>query len=118
VGHVVFGHDDASRRIFVEAMDDARSELTANAFEVLTVEEQGVHQSPARVSCRRMDDEARSLVQDNDIGIFIEDGKRNGFGLARNGFRRWDLAPNNVAVPGDIPGLFGKAIDRDVPCPD
>ena len=54
VGLVVLGHHHDARRALVEAMDDARPHLAADAAQVLDVVEQGVDERAAR-DCRPRD---------------------------------------------------------------
>ena len=61
---------------------------------------------------------AGRLVQDYQISIFINDGKGDRLGLARDGLRWRDVSPDDVSASGDVTGLLGQAVDRDVAGPN
>ena len=81
VGEVVLGDDDQAGRVFVQAMDDAGALDAADAGQVAAVGEQGVDQR-ARLGPRRgVDDQALGLVDDDEVGVLVDDVERDGFGL-------------------------------------
>jgi hypothetical protein len=53
--------------------------------------QQGIDQGAVRVAGRRVDDEAGRFVQDNEVGVFIEDGERNGLRLRPGGLGGRDV---------------------------
>ena len=118
VGHVIFRHNHHSGSVLVKAVDNARTKLTTNAFQITAMVEQAIDKGPGSVSCRRVNHKAGRLVQHNDIGVFMEDGKWNWFGFAGDRLRRRDFRPDSVVAPDDISGLFGQAIDSNVACPN
>ena len=74
---VVLGRDHDARRVLVEAVDDARTDLTVDAGEILAVIEQCIDERP-RVDARcRMHDHAARLVDDDDVAVLVEDGERD-----------------------------------------
>ena len=75
-----------ARGILVEAVDDPRPALAADAGEaVAAMGEQGVHQRALVVAGRGMDDEPRRLVEHDEVGILVEDGERDVLRLRGGG---------------------------------
>ena len=68
-------------------MDDAGAQLAADAAQVVDVVEQGVDQRAVGVARGRVDDHARRLVDDDDVGVLVDDVERQGLRL-RRGRRR------------------------------
>ena len=85
---VVLGHDHQAGGALVEAMDDAGAQLAADAAQVVDVVEQGVDQRAVGVAGGRMDDHARGLVDDHDVGVLVDDVERQRLRLRRGGRRR------------------------------
>ena len=83
VGHVVLGHHHHTRRIFVQPVDDARPQNTADSAQVSAVVEEGVHERSCRVARCGMDDHSSGFVYHNDGGVLEEDTEREGLGLHR-----------------------------------
>jgi hypothetical protein len=80
VGEVVLRDDHDARRAAVEAVDDPRAQLAPDAGEVAAAVEQRVHERAARVARRRVDDEARGLVDDDHVRVLEEHGERDRLG--------------------------------------
>ena len=64
--------DEQARRVAVEAVDDARPLRVAAGGAVL---QQAVHERPARVAGRRVDDDARRLVDDEQVLVLPGDAQ-------------------------------------------
>ena len=118
VGHVVFGHNQTSRCVLVKAMHNARPQFATNAFEVPAMVKQGVHQCSALVARCWMNDKARRLVYNDDMGILKKDGKGNRFGFAGNRPWWWHNRPDHVPFSGDITRLCRETIYRYMSRPD
>ena len=91
VGGIGLGDDEKAGGILVDAVDDAGAEASADAGEGLAaVVEEGVYQRSRRGARRRMHDEPGGLVDDDDIGILVDDfkGDRFGGGVDRCGRRQ------------------------------
>lgn len=82
------------------------------------MEEQGIDKGSRLVSWSRMNHEAGGFVQDENVGVFIEDRQGNRFRLTGDGLWGWDFRPDNVSTFGDIPGFLRQAIDRNVARPN
>jgi hypothetical protein len=117
-------HDAA--RALVQAVHDARAHVLGRigvAREVLATKEaqrqQTVHQGPPRVPARRVNDETRRLVDDDDVLVRVDDVEADvGFRL-RLGGRRW-LGPHDHALaPVQRGARFARhAVDRHAPASD
>jgi len=93
VDRVLLGNDHRAGCVLIEPVDDPGTLDAADTGEVLTVVEQCVDQGSGGVSCRGMNDQPGRLVEDEQVGILVEDLKwyllRDEFGWA--GFRNLDL---------------------------
>ena len=81
VGGVVLRHDHAAAGVLVQAVDDARPHLPADAAEVGDVVEQRVDQRAVGISLRRMNDKPGRLVQHYHVRILIQYRQGNVLGL-------------------------------------
>ena len=86
-GSGVLGHHQGAGGVLVEPVDDPRPELGADAAEVRAVIEQAVDERPGVMARGRMHDQPRRLVDHQDVGVFVQDVERNGFGLKPAGLR-------------------------------
>ena len=82
---VVLGHQQQARRVLVDAVDDARADLAADAREVVQPRQQRVDQRARLVARRGMDDHARGLEHHRHVVVLIEDVQRDVLGLRRGG---------------------------------
>jgi hypothetical protein len=120
VGAVVFGDEDEAAGLFVEAMDDARAEVSAYAGELVEVEEEGVDEGALGAgfvsgSGAGVDHHACRLVDDGEVFVFVEDVERDVFG---GGVERWGLGGafdlDGFAAVELLLGLGGMAVDADL----
>ena len=70
---IVFSRNQQSAGIFIDAMNDPRTQRTVDSGEVFAMIEQAFHQGRIFGSGSRMNDHAFWFVNDNDIWIFIHD---------------------------------------------
>ena len=93
-------------------MDDARPSFAADAAQVVDVVQQCVDESAARVPGRGMDDHSCRLVDDDDIGILIQDGQRQRFSLRCRFDRFRDVDGDRMACFHRLirlcPGIAGR----------
>ena len=87
---VVFRHDHQSGRSPIQPMDDTRPLLAADAAQIVDVVEQRVHERPARMTGRGMNDHAGGLVHHDEIVVLIQDRQRKRFGLRLRFDRFWN----------------------------
>ena len=80
LGDVGPGDHQEPTRVAIQAMDDPRPLLTADAAEIGDVMEKGIHQGSARVARRRMDNHTGRLVDDDEVLVLIENRQRQCFG--------------------------------------
>ena len=74
MGRIVLGHDHDARRLLVEPVHDARSAHAADPREaVAAMGEQCIDQRVVGIAGCRMHHETGRLVQDQQVGVFIED---------------------------------------------
>ena len=87
VGAQVAGDDKQAAGVFVEAVHDAATRQLCCFGEVV---QQGVQQGAVRIARRRMDDQSGRFVDDDDVGVGMNDVERNilrrgdGFGIHGN----------------------------------
>ncbi len=81
MGHVIFGNHQGARSIFVQSVDDAGPQFTANSPQIRAVIKQAIDQRTAVVSRRRMHHQPRLLVDHNNVIVFIQNIEGNGFSL-------------------------------------
>ncbi len=112
---IVLRDDHATRRVFVEAVNDAGTKLPSHASQIRDPVKQRVDQRSIRVTCSGMYDHARCLIQDEEICVLIQhrEGQilRDGFSGRRRG------KCERYALPSPKPrGRFtGTSVDGDVP---
>ena len=94
----------------IEPVHDARAQLAADAAEIIDMVQQRVHQRAAVVSSGRMDHHSRWLVEDYDVGIFVEDGEGQILGDRNAGDRRWQR--NREPLPGPHVRARSQSADR------
>ena len=106
--------DEQARRVAVEPVDDSRPLRLLAARD--RVAEQPVDERPARVAGRRMHDDARRLVDDEQVLVLVGDAQVELLGLeARRAPLRQlevELAPR---PPAGGSSICGCAVDEDAP---
>jgi hypothetical protein len=80
VGQISLGHDHEARGITVQAMDDAGPSL-GTARQGSTPRHQCVDQRVIPMPRRRVNDQARRLVNDGEVLVLVDHGERDGAGL-------------------------------------
>src|SRR5436190_19540775 len=70
VRRIVLGHDKASARFLVEAMDDARAFPPADAREISAMGQERVDQGVLLMARSRMHHQTSRLVQDEKVVVF------------------------------------------------
>lgn len=94
VRHVGLRYDQQSRRVLVDAVDDARTRNAADPGKRTTaMVKKRVDQSAIPVPCSWMDDQSRRLVHDKEMRVLEDDRDRDVLRLVVG--RRWlgDLEP-------------------------
>lgn len=99
VRDVVFGDKEEPGGIFVQPVDDAWSDMSADPGEILTMVEKSVNKGAAIVPCSRMYDEARRLVEDQEVTILVHNVEGEGRGLQRKGTRCGNMHQDLVSGP-------------------
>ena len=89
---VVFGNHQGARGVFVQPVDNARPQATADAPQIRAVIKQAIDQCSTVMPRGRMHHQPGLLVDHHDKIVFIQNikGNRLGFELYRN--RRRDDA--------------------------
>ena len=110
VGPVRLRHDHDARGVLVEPMDNARPLFATDARQVVPrMGQQRIDQRAVQIARRRMHDEARGLVQHDQVGILEQDGQGNVLRLRRGGRRRRDVQ----AVERAGAHRFGRVLDQE-----
>jgi hypothetical protein len=82
MGAIGFRHDQQARRILVDAVDDAGAFFATDARErVAAMMQQRIDQRAGGRAGGGVDDHACGFVDDDQIGILVEDRQGDGFGL-------------------------------------
>src|SRR5689334_3810736 len=69
-----FGYDQQARRVLVDAVDDAWACHSADPGQpTLTMMKQRIDQGSVQIARGRMDHQAGGLVDDDQVGIFMDD---------------------------------------------
>ncbi len=102
---VVLGDDHQARCIAIQPVNDARPALAADAGKTLTaMGDEGVDQRACPVAGSGMNDKPGGLVDDDEVIILIDHGKRDGLALRPRGDRRrdkhFDAGPRFDAMAG------------------
>ena len=74
---VVLRDDQHARGVLVEPVHDAGPQLAADAGEIPAVVKQRVHERSTRVAGRRMHDQTRGLVDDDQVRVLVQDDERD-----------------------------------------
>jgi len=88
VGDVVLGNDHAAAGVLIQTVDDAGAHFATDPAEVIAVMEERIDQRAVWVSGRRMHDETRGFVQDEDV-LVLE--KNLQWDVLSNDFHRGSL---------------------------
>ena len=93
MGAVVLRHHHQTRGVLVEPMDDSGAAHPAYAGQgCAAMRHQGIDQRAAPVASSGMDHEAARLVDDDDVGVLVNDRERDVFRSRLRG-RRLGTAP-------------------------
>ena len=76
---IVFGHDEASTRIFIEPVDDAWPCFASDSGQGGAMVKQSVNERVFGVAGSRMNNKAGRLVQDDEVIVFEQDVERDVF---------------------------------------
>ena len=110
---VVLGYEQQPRGILVDAVDDARPDLPADAGEIVKMLQQRVDQRAALVAGRGMDHHARWLEHHRHVRVLIQDVQVDVLGLDRRGFGLRDADGHAVAGAQFAAGLrLLRAVDE------
>ena len=116
---VVFCNDYAPACVLVKTMNDSRARHASNAAQLTrAVRQQRIHQSPSRMSWRRMHHHARWLVDHQQVVIFKKYIQRNLLRLRLGGFRFRPPDGNRLARPGFVGGLDTFGVNKNAPLLD
>ena len=113
VGLVGFGDDEDAAGEAVEAMDDARAERSLDLRELREVMEQGVDEGSVMDTGSSMDGHAGRLVDDDDVGVFVDDVERDVFGSGGQGRQVSGVDVDHVGGAEELRGFGGLLIDED-----
>ncbi|OPY16542.1 MAG: hypothetical protein A4E74_01816 [Syntrophus sp. PtaB.Bin075] len=80
-----FGHHEQTGSILVQAVDDSRTHHPADTRQIPAMEKEGIDEGARDVTRRRMDDQTCRLVQNKDVMVLIQNGKRD---IMRDKFQR------------------------------
>ncbi len=73
MGKVVLRHDQQPAGVFVDAVDDARTDFSVDAGQAVSaVVQKSVDEGPVGVARRRVDDHALRLVHDQQVIVLID----------------------------------------------
>ena len=112
---VVLGDEDDTGSAFVEAMHYAGAEGIATLRETLAAAEEGVDQRAARGAGSSVDGHAGRLVDGDDVGVFVEDVKENGFGFGAEERARLGMDGDELATAESMRALAGTSVDQYQP---
>src|SRR5439155_22085063 len=105
MGSIILGDDETTTRLFVETMNDAGTLFPADSRQGRAVIQKRVNQSVFAMTSARVDDKSRRLINDDQVGIFEENLKRDRLWKGLDLFQRWldhldfIATSNNLAWP-------------------
>ena len=115
---VIAGDDHAAAGVFIEPVDDAGTVHPADGGERTEVVEEGVYQGAICIAGCRMDDHAVGFIDDGEVGILVEDRKRDvlwerfGRGIGRDfdsdfrAFGNGRFGLGRFAIEADMSGFY------------
>jgi hypothetical protein len=111
IGLSRLGHDQASRGLFVEPMNDPGSLYAPDGGEPGAVVKKGVDKCPPLTPGAGMNHQARRFVDHQEISVLIQDIERNRLGLDPPRLRRGECHDESVVSPNSIARLSGAVAD-------
>lgn len=114
---IVFRHEDAPARVFVQAVHHAGAQGMASVGKLARVVQQGIDQSARPVARCGVHNEARRFVQANEVLVLVDDVEGDFLRLRGGvrGFGRRFLRVHFIARTDGMRGLGRGAIDRNEP---
>jgi hypothetical protein len=110
-GKLGFGYDHDAGSVLVQTMHDARAALGADAGEPgAAMREQRVHQRTVKVARRRMHHQSSGFVEDDKVGVFVQDRERDRLRPRGRLYRRGQIQD----VGGSGSNQFSRLGDRPV----
>ena len=110
VRFIGFRNDDAAARFFIQSMDNSRPFFAADSGKLRKVMQQRIDQRVLAVAGAGMNDQARRLVDYDQVFIFIKNIEGNRFRLIVDLFRRRLVYFNAIAGAHKIARAGGGAI--------
>ena len=111
---IVFCRDQQAGRVLVNAVDDARAQFAADAGKaVAAVVHQRVHERPAPMASRWMDDKPLRLVDHDHVRILIYDVQRDVFRLERDLLHLWQRKLQRITLGEPVALARGPAVQKD-----
>ena len=110
---LVLGDDDKARRVLVQPMHDAGAIFFAYTAQFRRMREHRVDERAGSVARRRMHYHAGRFVDDDKVGVFVDDVEWDGFSPRLGGQWRRDAHDDGIAWPDFVRGLAWLAVDRD-----
>ena len=111
MGGVVLGDHKDTGCLPVEPVHDPRPFDSPDDGEIAAVVQEGVHQGDAAGAGPGVDRESRRLVDDQEIGVLVEDRERQGLGLEMRRAGRWQLDLDVLAAAHGVGGARRPAQD-------
>ncbi len=87
IGGHILGDDHHTRGVFVQSVHDTRTPDTADTFNLGAVMQQCVYDRTAPMTRCGVDRNSRGFIQNDAVGILIENGQREGLGADLGGAR-------------------------------
>ena len=115
---IIFGHDKATARLFVETMNDAGTLFSTDSRQRDAVIEQRIYQSVLAMAYPGVNHESRRLIDDDEIVIFEENLKRDRLWQSLGLFRRWFGEINLIVAADNLAGPANRAVESNKPAAD
>ena len=93
---VVLGDQKEPRRVFVEAVNDARPQSPTDASQIRTVSQESVDEGMATLAGARVNRQSRRLIYHQQIGVFVDNREGNRLWFQVKRLRRRDTNYNTV----------------------
>ncbi len=113
-----FCHDKEAGGLLVQTVDHSGPLRLPLRGERPTATEQRVHESPAPVAGRGVDDHPRRLIDDEEILVLVDDADRNVLPDNRTLFHLRDLHSHHFTELRSVAGPLLSPVHEDVPLRD
>jgi hypothetical protein len=112
VGGIVLGNHHNAGGVPVQPVYDPGAPHPADSGKIPAMVQQRVHQGAVGVAGRRVDHQARGLVDDQQVGVLVQHGQRQGLGAGLGIGKRRLAYLHPFAGPDPVSGPLAAAVHK------